>query len=103
MQGLIGICFRDDYPEEHKRIDAITYAFSSGWRKIHNPDTNHDVADNLSTIEFTIAMLYSRDWTALDIGEHLGISERTVYNNIDVIYQKLGISGKKQLNQFMLK
>ncbi|MBQ2765297.1 MAG: helix-turn-helix domain-containing protein [Firmicutes bacterium] len=103
MQGLIENFFKEKYPELHKKIDKITYTFSAGWRKVHNPDTNHEVADNLSTLEFTIAMLYSRDWTATEIGDHLGLSERTVYNRIDGIYSKLGISNKKQLDQYMLK
>ncbi len=103
MQGLIENFFKDQYPELHKRIDKITYAFSAGWRLVHNPDTNHEVADNLSTLEFTIAMLWTRDWSADEIAKHLGISERTVYNRIDGIYSKLGISDKKALGQYMLK
>ncbi len=103
MQGLIENFFKDRYPELHKRIDKITYAFSAGWRHVHNKDTNHEVADNLSTLEFTIAMLWTRDWSADEIAKHLGISERTVYNRIDGIYSKLGISDKKALGQYMLK
>ncbi len=103
MQGLIENFFKDKYPELHKRIDKITYAFSAGWRLVHNPDTNHEVADNLSTLEFTIAMLWTRDWSADEIAKHLGISERTVYNRINGIYSKLGISDKKALGQYMLK
>ncbi len=103
LQGLIENFFKDRYPELHKQIDKITYAFSAGWRAVHNPNTKHEVADNLSTLEFTVAMLYSRNWTAAEIGEHLGLSERTVYNRIDGIYSKLGISDKKQLEQYMLK
>ncbi len=103
LQGLIENFFKDKYPEIHKKIDKITYAFSAGWRAIHNPDTSHEVADNLSTLEFTIAMLYSRNWTAAQIGKHLGLSERTVYNRIDGIYSKLGISDKTQLDKYMLK
>ncbi len=103
MQGLIENFFKDQYPDLHKRIDKITYAFSAGWRLVHNPDTNHEVADNLSTLEFTIAMLWTRGWSADEIAKHLGISERTVYNRIDGIYSKLGISDKKALNQYMLK
>ncbi len=103
LQGVIEIFFKEKYPGFHKKIDRITYAFSAGWRKVHNSDTNHEIADNLSTLEFTIAMLYSRNWTASEIGEHLNLSERTVYNRIDGIYTKLGISEKRQLDQYMLK
>lgn len=103
LQGLIEIFFKERYPELHKKIDQITYSFSAGWRAIHNPDTRHEVADNLSTLEFTIAMLYSRNWTAIEIGDHLGMSERTVYNRMEMIYSKLGISDKKELDQYMLR
>ncbi len=103
LQGLIEIFFKEKHPEVHKQIDKITYNFSAGWRAVHNPDTKHEVADNLSTLDFTIAMLYSRDWTAAEIGEHLGLSERTVYRHIDTIYSKLGILSQKELSQYMLK
>jgi len=103
LQGLIEIFFKEKYPELHKQIDNITYTFSAGWRKVHNPDTKHEVADNLSTLDFTIAMLYSRDWTASEIGAHLGLSERTVYRHIDTIYTQLGILSQEELSQYMLK
>ncbi|MBD9056388.1 MAG: XRE family transcriptional regulator [Eubacterium ventriosum] len=46
LQGLIEACMKKDYPEDYARIIDITYKFSAGWRRIHNPDTNEDVADN---------------------------------------------------------
>ena len=51
---------KKDYPEDYAAIINITYKFSAGWRRIHNSDTNEDVADNLTTTEFTIAMLANR-------------------------------------------
>ncbi len=103
MHGMIEIFFKDDYPQEYKKIIDITYAFSAGWRKVHNPDTNHDVADNLSTMEFTIAMLYSRGWKAKEIALHLNISERRVNTHIQCIYENLHVNDKNSLRQFMLK
>ena len=41
----------------------IAYRFSSGWRRVHTPKTGHDVADDLTTAEFVIAMLAARDRT----------------------------------------
>ena len=99
---MIEVFFKEKYPDVHKQIDKITYAFSAGWRAVHNPDTKHEVADNLSTLEFTIAMLYSRGWTADEIGAHLQITARTVYNRIAGIFDKLGISDKEQLDRYML-
>lgn len=65
LQGLIETCLKKDYPGYYERIIDITYRFSAGWRQIHNADTNEDVADNLTTMEFTIAMLANRGWTNL--------------------------------------
>lgn len=103
LHGLIEIYFKNSAPEYLDRILDITYKFSAGWRSIHNTDTKHDVADNLSTMEFTIAMLYNRGWTVKEIAAHLEMSERTVNRHITSVYNKLGISSKKMLGQFMLK
>ena len=102
LQGMIECFFQKDDPEAFEKIIAITYSFSAGWRKIHNPIARHEVADNLTTTEFTIAMLYNRGWTAKEIAAYMKLSPRTITNTIQVIYQKLGISSKRELGQFML-
>ncbi len=103
LHGLIENFFKNKYPETHKRIDSITYAFSAGWRKVHNPDTNHDVADNLSTTEFTVAMLYTRGWSYKEIAAHLQISERSVSTKVSDIFAKTGVNNRTDLKKFMLK
>ena len=103
LQGLIEIYFRNNHPKDYERIIAITYAFSATWRQIHNPDTNHDVADNLSTMEFTIAMLYTRGWSYKEIAAHLQISERSVSTRVADIFSKTGVNNRNDLKKFMLK
>lgn len=102
LQGLIEVYFKKHDPAAFERIIAITCVFSTSWRKIHNPETGHYVADNLTTTEFTIAMLYSRGWQAREIAGHLQISERTVSNRIADIFTKLGVSSRAELGKFML-
>lgn len=102
LQGMIEQFFQDDYPKEFKSIIAITYAFSAGWRKIHLMMSDHEVADNLTTTEFSIAMLYNCGWTAKEIAAYMKHSPRTITNTIQTIYQKLGISNKRELGQYML-
>lgn len=41
---------------------------------LHNPENRRKVTGELSTMEFSIAMLASGGWTNKEIGEHLGIS-----------------------------
>jgi len=102
LQGLIEIYFKKERPKEYERIIAITYAFSRTWREIHNPDTGHDVADNLSTMEFTIAMLYSRGWSAKEIGGHMNLSIRRVRDHLTTIYEKLDVRNRDEMRRFML-
>ena len=103
LQGLIETCRKKDYPEDYARIINITYKFSAGWRRIHNPDTNEDVADNLTTTEFTIAMLANRGWTNKEISEYLEITPRTVKQHLTCVFNKLNIENRKQLKNFMLR
>lgn len=103
LQGLIETCMKKDYPEDYARIINITYKFSAGWRRIHNPDTNEDVTDNLTTTEFTIAMLANRGWTNKEISEYLEITPRTVKQHLTCVFNKLNIENRKQLKNFMLR
>ena len=103
LQGLIETCMKKEHPDDYARIIDITYKFSAGWRRIHNPDTNEDVADNLTTTEFTIAMLANRGWTNKEIAEHLDITTRTVKQHLKCVFSKLNITNRKQLKDFMLR
>lgn len=103
LHGLIETCLQNTHPEEYRRIISITYSFSESWRKVHNPIVGETVADNLTTTEFTIAMLANRGWTNAEIAAYMNLSEHTIKRYISEIYQKLGISSRKQLQQFMLK
>lgn len=95
--------FNMHYPKDYERIIAITYKFSFGWRRIHNPDTNEYVADNLTTTEFTIAMLASRGWTNQEIADYMQITPRTVKQHMTCIFNKMSISNRKQLKDYMLR
>lgn len=103
LGGMLEAVIKKDFPEDFKRIIAITYRFSAGWRKIHNPVTGHDVADNLTTTEFAAAMLAARGWTNQEIGEHMNISANTVKHYISTALQKLNINHRQDLKKFMLQ
>lgn len=103
LGGMLESVIKPEYPEDFKRIIAITYKFSAGWRRIHNPATGHDVADSLTTTEFAIAMLAARGWTNQEIGSHLNISHNTVKRHISTALQKLNIEQRHELKKYMLK
>lgn len=105
--GLLGAMLeatiKPKWPEDFKRIIDITYRFSSGWRRVHNPITGHDVADDLTTTEFAIAMLAARGWTTQEIANHLNISANTVKDHISEAMRKLGVETRKDLKKYMLR
>lgn len=101
--GLIEACLKTQYPDDFARIIEITYRFSYGWRRIHNPDSGEDVADDLTTTEFTMAMLACRGWTNAEIARHMGVSPGTVKNRLSGVYAKLGIGTRAELVAHMLR
>ena len=105
--GLLGAMLeatiKPEWPEDFRRIIDITYRFSSGWRRVHNPVTGHDVADDLTTTEFAIAMLAARGWTTQEIGEHLNVSANTVKAHISQAMKKLNVKNRKDLKKHMLR
>ena len=103
LGGMLEAVLKKDWPEDFRRIIAITYRFSAGWRKIHNPVTGEDVADNLTTTEFAAAMLAARGWTNQEIAAHLGLSPNTIKQHISSALQKLNIKQRKDLKRFMLR
>lgn len=103
LGGMLEAVLKQDFPEDFKRIIAITYRFSSGWRRVHNPETGHDVADNLTTTEFAAAMLAARGWTNQEIGDHMNISPNTVKRYISQVLKKLNIEHHQDLKQHMLQ
>ena len=102
LGGMLEAVIKPQWPDDFKRIIDITYRFSAGWRRVHNPDTGHAVADNLSTTEFAICMLAARSWTNQEIAAHLGLSIHTVKQYISNALSKLGVKQRKDLKQFML-
>lgn len=101
--GTLEAVIKKDWPEDFRRIIAITYRFSEGWRKVHNPITGHDVSDNLTTTEFAAAMLAARGWTNQEISAHMNISVNTVKHYVSIAMQKLNVKHRQELKKYMLQ
>lgn len=103
LGGMLESVIKPEWPEDFKRIIDITYRFSAGWRKVHNPMTGHDMADDLTTTEFAVAMLAARGWTNQEIAQHMKISAHTVKAHVSAALQKLGVRQRRDLKKYMLK
>ena len=87
---MLEAAIKPAWPDDFKRMIDITYRFSAGWRRVHNPSTADDVADNLTTTEFAVCMLASRDWSNAEIAEHMGFSVNRVKECLSNAFRKLG-------------
>ncbi len=102
LGGMLEAVIKPVWPDDFKRIIAITYSFSAGWRRIHNPATGDDVADDLTTTEFAASMLAARGWTNQEIASHMDVSVNTVKSYVSRSLAKLGITRRQDLGKFML-
>ncbi len=102
LQGLTEQCLKIDYPKDYKQIMRIAKEFNGGWYRLHRPE-EHNYSHTLTPIEITIAILYYRGWEAKEIAAHLNLSERMVRHHIRDIYDKLGITNKKELQDYLKK
>lgn len=103
LQGMVEKEFKNVYPQDLEKIRQVAKDFNESWYKVYNEKSNYKVAENLTPTEFTVAMLYSRNWRAKEIAEHMELSERTIMNYITLVYDKLQINSKKELCGFMLR
>lgn len=103
LGGMLESVIKPKWPDEFNRIIEITYRFSAGWRRIHNPATGEEVADNLTTTEFALAMLAARGWTNQEIADHLGISINTAKRHLSSAMKKLDVGNRKELQRYMLR
>ena len=102
LGGMLEAVIKPRWPEDFRRIIDITGQFSWGWRQIHNPDTGHQVADNLTSTEFAVAMLVVRGWTTDEIAAHMKVSASTIKKHQAQIKRKLKIDTWEELEPYML-
>ncbi len=101
FQGMVESCIRKSEPQLYKKIVSGVLAFSRGWMKIHNPTMNNQITELLTPMEYSIAMLACRDWTNQEIGDYLELSTSTVKHYVSRILDKLNVSKREQIKEFV--
>lgn len=104
LQGLIESNLKKSDPVTYRTVIDVADKFSEGRNKLHALLMNKDSAnENLTTMERIIAALAVRGWTNTEIAEHMGLSVHTIKKYISVIYQKFGISGRRELKMLITR
>lgn len=102
LLGLPESCMREAFSAEFRYIAAGARDFIKGWCNLDNAGEEGSVLEELTTIEFVIAMLFSKDWSMKEISFYLKISLRMVKQHISTVYLKLGITKREELKNYML-
>ena len=98
--GLIERCLKNTSPDDYKRITDSAEVFANKCLKL-NLGIEDDSVPELSVTEFSVAMLYTKEWSPKEIAYHLDMSVRTVYRHISNIYATLGIGSVAELRKYM--
>ena len=101
LQGQIEKYIRNRNPREYNRIEEKVMAFSRGWIKIHNLNSVNKVTDRLSPYEFSLAMMAAKGRSNQEIADYMHISINTVKFHLTNIYQKVGVSNRKELEKVL--
>ncbi len=102
LQGLMEVCIKKEDPSKFKEFSNLANTFGHEWMNIHNSFSENQISNTLSTMEFSIAMLASRNWSNQEISSFLGISLNTVKHYLSTIYEKLNIKKRSELKQFIV-
>jgi len=99
--GLVEICIKKENPSEYEEIMRVANSFIKNWRNVHNNVSNSKITTSLTTSEFAISMLASRGWSNQEIADYMGLSLHTVKRYISIVYQKLAITSRAELKDYM--
>lgn len=103
LQGLVEKHMRDREPQLYKLIAEKVIHFRTGWTEIHNPRSSNKVTNELTPYEFAVAMLATKGKTNQEIADYLHISINTVKAHLSTIFQKVGVSKRSELKEFLNK
>lgn len=101
LLGLVEAVIKKDDPDMYKIIVAQATSLAKTHRANFNPNVSEELFENLTPIELVIAMLASKGWSNKEIAGHMEITTNTVKYHLSVIYQKMQVLDRKQLQNLI--
>ena len=103
LLGLVEVCMKYKYPTEFRMIIEHVRLFGHGWHRVRHSEGVNIEREDLTPVEFVVAMLFSKEWSMKEISAFLNISLRMTKQHLATIYLKLGITRRDELKECMLK
>ncbi|MDD4896189.1 MAG: LuxR C-terminal-related transcriptional regulator, partial [Atribacterota bacterium] len=105
ISSLLGIgerCLKKAYPRFQTPVLSLHRQISPPWLKIHNILTHKNITSLLTRREYQVALSVVGGFNNHECAKRLGISVSTVKGHLQSVYQKLNISSRKALKQFII-
>ena len=103
LSGMLEKCVKNVRPEAYKTVTNLFSAYHKNWVFVHNSLTGEHVTDKLTGTELNVAMLASKGLQNQEIAAFLNISVNSVRSHLRNIFNKLAISNRKQLGDYIIK
>ena len=102
LLGLGERCLKKAYPQFQAPVLSLHRQISPSWLKIHNMLTHKNITSLLTRREYQVALSVVGGFSNNECAARLGISVSTVKGHLQSVYQKLNISSRKALKQFII-
>ncbi len=102
LSGMLEKCLRYEEPEAYKQISKLSNRYHKQWVFLHNLLTGEKISDRLTAIEFNVASLAASGLSNQEISDFLGITLNSVRAHLRNIFNKLAISSRKELRDYVI-
>jgi len=100
--GLLERLLHREFPSYYNAVIEQSKRTIKNWLTFHNRFTKDNITLILSLREYAIALLLTRRTSRSKIAKQYHIADSTLNNIIETIYEKLGVSGRDDLNEFII-
>lgn len=102
LGGLVELCLEREFPEYLDIVIARWSRTVKNWISFHNRFTKDNITLILTLREYQISLMVSRHLPYVKIADHFNISVGRLKNIMLEIYQKLMVSGRDELKQYIM-
>jgi len=100
--GIVEQCLEEEFPEQRAAVITQWNRTVINWISFHNQFTKENITLLLSLREYHLAQMVARRVPYAQIAKHYNISVGRLKNIMLEIYQKLLVSGRDELGEYVL-
>lgn len=102
LLGLTERCLQETYPDQLPKVLSLHKTLSGSWLEVHNFLTREQIATILTRREYQVALSVAGGLTNRESARRLGLSPSTLKGYLQSIYQKLNITNRKALKEYVV-